>query len=138
MDTKLILTKLNQMLKMEHGCIIRYKTYGVTTKGLYAEVIEKLFDHIAEEEEEHAGMLRQRIDALGGNPTTEVVSAEVKYGAPLQDVLDQNIQWEKEAISGYKDLFSSITKENIILYEAIEHILEDEEEHLEELQRLKG
>ena len=49
-----------------------------------------------------------------------------------------NLKYEKETVTFYQKLLNLISPDEPILYEAIEHILEDSQEHVEELERLVG
>ena len=52
-------------------------------------------------------------------------------------VLSINIDEERHAIKAYTDILRGISPENAILYNVIQDILRDEQQHLEELQNLQ-
>jgi bacterioferritin len=105
--------------------------------GPYAEAVETRLKEIAGDERAHADTLRDRITALGGTPTMEVSKDDLIPAKTLKEILDVNINEEKKAIALYRSLLKMVEHDEVILYEAIEHIIEDEQEHLEELERLK-
>jgi bacterioferritin len=100
-------------------------------------VVETRLKEIAGDERAHADTLRDRITALGGTPTMEVSKDDLIPAKTLKEILDVNINEEKKAIAFYRSILKMVEHEEVILYEAIEHIIEDEQEHLEELERLK-
>ncbi len=138
MDREKILTALNKALAQEQACFIRYKTHAAVITGPYAKPVSEQLDEIAEDEESHARDLRDRITGLGGTPTMEVATADLIPATTLEEILRVNIEEEKKAIALYQEILDMIPREQRLLYETIEHILEDEQEHLEELQRLQS
>lgn len=138
MDKEKILLALNTALSQEYACYIRYKTHAAVITGPYALAISAQLDEIAEDEEEHASQLRDRITALGGTPTMTPEMADLIQATTLKDILRVNIEEEQKAIAAYQSLLDMVPRQQRLLYETIEHILEDEHEHLEELERLQG
>jgi len=137
MEKEKVLKILNEALAQEHACQIRYRTHAAVISGPYAEAVEARLKEIAEDEKEHADTLRDRITALGGMPTMEVAKEDLIPAKTLKEILDVNINEEKKAIALYRSLLKIVEHDEVILYEAIEHIIEDEQEHLEELDRLR-
>ena len=56
---------------------IQYLTQAAITRVSYAEGLMARFREITSDEMEHAAILRQRIAALGGTPTTKVGPIQV-------------------------------------------------------------
>ena len=137
MDKDRVIKILNDALAQEHACQIRYLTHAAMITGPYAEAVEARLKEIAGDEREHADTLRDRITALGGTPTMEVSKDDLIPAKTLKEILDVNINEEKKAVSFYRAILKMVEHEEVILYEAIEHVIEDEQEHLEELERLK-
>lgn len=137
MDAEKVVKVLNDALAQEHACQIRYRTHAAVVSGPYAEAVEARLKEIAEDEKEHADTLRDRITALGGTPTMEVAREDLVVATRLKEILDVNIAEEKKAIAMYRGILKLVEHDEVILYEAIEHIIEDEQEHLEELERLR-
>jgi bacterioferritin len=137
MDREKILEALNKALAQEHACFIRYKTHAAVITGPYAKPIREQLDEIAEDEETHARHLRDRITGLGGTPMMDIAAEDLIPATTLDEILRVNIEEEKKAIALYQELLNQIPREQRLLYETIEHILQDEQEHLEELERLR-
>lgn len=137
MDVDQILKLLNDALAQEHACQIRYQTHGAVVTGPYAEAVEGRLKEIADDEKLHAEWLRHRITALGGTPTMEVASSDLLPAATLPQIIEINLAEEKKALAMYRSILKMIPHQEVILFEAIEHIIEDEQEHIEELERLK-
>ena len=135
-DTKQILDLLNEGLEMEYASHIQYVTQAAITRGPYAEGLIARFEEIAADEAQHAKIIRQRIAALGGMPTTKV--GEIQIHKDSLKAVEINLKYEKDTVEFYRKLLNLIPPDEPILYEAIEHILEDSQEHVEELERLVG
>ncbi len=138
MEKGKLIKMLNEALAQEHACQIRYLTHAAVITGPYAEVVANRLKEIAEDEKEHAMKLRDRITALGGTPTMEVAREDLIPASRLKDILRVNVKEEDKAIAAYRSLLHAVGQEGEILYETIEEILQDEQEHKEELERLRG
>jgi len=137
MDKTKIIKSLNNALVQEHACAIRYMTHAEMVTGLSAESVSARLKEIAGDEWMHAQKLRERITALGGAPAVEV--GEVQVAKDIDEILKVNIREEKDALVMYQEILKMIPKLELLrLYETIEDIIQDEEEHLEELSRLQG
>ncbi len=137
MEEKKLLKVLNEALAQEHACQIRYLTHAAVITGPYAEPISNRLKEIAEDEKEHAIKLRDRITALGGTPTMEVAREDLIPARTLKAILDVNLKEEDKAIALYRSILHAVGQEGESLYETIGDIIQDEQEHKEELERLK-
>lgn len=137
MSDKALIDALNRMLSQEHACAIRYATHAAVVTGPYAEAVAARLKEISGDEVLHAEKLRDRILALGGTPTMEVRAEDLKPASALEDILNINIEEEKDAIQGYTEILDQISPSNVILFQTIQEIIRDEQEHLEELEVLR-
>ncbi len=137
MDKEKLIKILNDALAQEHACQIRYLTHAAVITGPYAEGVASRLKEIAEDEKEHAVKLRDRITALGGAPTMETIKEDLIPATTLKKILEVNVKEEEKAIAFYRSILKAVREEGEILYETIEEILQDEQEHKEELERLK-
>ena len=101
MENHQLIDALNKMLAQEHACAIRYATHAAVVSGPYAESVAARLKEISTDEVGHAEMLRDRIVALGGTPTMEISSDDLKPAQDLAAILVVNIGEEKTAISHY-------------------------------------
>ena len=135
-DKMKILQLMNEGLEMEYASQIQYLTQSAITSGPYAEGLIARFEEIASDEGMHAKLLRQRIVALGGQPTTKV--GEIQVHKDSLQAVKINLKYERETVDFYRKILNLIPHDEVILYEAIEHVLQDSQEHVEELERLVG
>ena len=134
LDKEKIIGLMNEGLEMEYASHIQYVTQAAMTTGPYAEGLIARFEEIASDEAEHAKILRARIAALGGTPTTKV--GEIQIHQDSLKAVRINLKYERQTVDFYRKLLNLIPHDEVILYEAIEHVLQDSQEHVEELERL--
>ena len=128
-----LIEALNRMLAKEHACAIRYATHAALVSGPYVDPVSKRFQEISADEVDHARLLRKRICARGGTPTMEVDAGNLRTAATFEDMVEVNLLEESEAIAEYTHILKNIPRLNVLLFETVEDILKDEQEHLEEL-----
>ena len=136
LDKKKVLELMNEGLTMEYASQIQYLTQAAITTGPYAEGLMARFKEIASDEMEHSQILRDRIAALGGTPTTKI--GEIQIHKDSLQAVKINLKYERETVEFYRKLLNLIPHDEVILYEAIELVLQDSQEHVEERERLVG
>ena len=67
----------------------------------------------------------------------ETAKEELIPAKTLKEILAVNLKEEAKAINLYQSILKMVDREDVILYEVIEDIIEDEQEHREELSRLQ-
>jgi bacterioferritin len=120
-----IIKLLNDSLATELVCVMRYKRHHFTAVGLASPAIADEFLVHANEEMGHADKLAQRIVQLGGepdfNPQTLTQRSHADYIA------------ERVAIEAYSQMIDLIGDKDPTTRRLIESILEQEQEHADEL-----
>lgn len=127
---------LNKILEQEHACAIRYATHAAVITGPYAEAVAARLKEIAQDEIDHAEKLRARILSLGGVPSMAVCAADLKYADTLEEIIEINLAEERDAIIAYEAVFAMTPPENVLLYQTLQELIRDEQEHVEELENL--
>lgn len=133
---------LNEALATEIVCVLRYKYHAITAEGLNSESVKSEFAEHAREELEHADMLAERINQLGGKPNlnpeglaTRATSQYVE-GKDLVDMIQENLIAERIAIESYRDMVRFFQNHDPTTRRMLETILEKEEEHANEMHDL--
>lgn len=137
MDKEKILKALNDALAQEYACYIRYVTHAAVVTGPYAKAVASQLKEIAEDEEVHAQKLRDRIVGWGGTPTMRVEEKDLITASSLKKILEVNLKEEDKAIAMYRSILKELKEEGGLVFETIEDLLQDEQEHKEELERLQ-
>src|SRR6185312_8157687 len=74
---------LNEALATELVCVARYRFHYFMATGIHSQAIKEEFKEHADEEQEHADWLAERIKQLGGkpemNPATVAAKAHSEY-----------------------------------------------------------
>src|SRR3990172_4544615 len=132
-----VINALNTALSEELAAIIQYMYHHVMATGRESPAIADMFRKFAMDEMKHAYWLAERVDFLGGVPTTKV--ADVKLSKDLTQMLQDNRQGELEAGVMYKG-YMKLAREaddHVTAHELLE-ILEDEEGHVRDLEAILG
>jgi len=140
-----IIEKLNKALADEWLAYYQYWVGAKVVKGPLREPISAELSEHAGEELAHADKLAERIIQLGGTPLIKpedwLKMANCGYAAPENPcgaaILEQNIKGEQCAIGVYDALLRELKGKDVVTYDLVLEILEDEIEHEEDLENLK-
>lgn len=140
-----VLTLLNKAFADEWLAYYQYWLGAKVVKGPMKDAaMAELIEH-ANDELRHADMVAERIIKLGGTPATAPDKwydlTNCKYNAPddpnVEVIVDQNIEGEQCAIDVYNEILKKTRDCDAITYDMVLTILQDEEEHEEDLEDLK-
>ncbi|WP_286875470.1 ferritin-like domain-containing protein, partial [Marinimicrobium sp. UBA4509] len=99
---------LNEALATEIVCTLRYKSHYYRAEGISAEVAAQEFLEHAQQEEQHADWLAERIVQLGGKPNFSPEGlqtrshAEFVEGDTLREMVVEDLVAERIAIDSYR------------------------------------
>lgn len=133
---------LNEALATEIVCTLRYQFHYFMATGIHSQAIKEEFKQHAEEEQEHAERIAERIKQLGGKPemNPEVISrtshSEYREGASLADMIREDLIAERIAITTYREIIHYFGEKDSTSRIMMEGILAKEEEHADELVNL--
>ena len=141
-DRAVVLKLLNEALATEIICTLRYKRHYYMAKGIHAESVASEFLEHAQEEQQHADQIAERITQLGGAPDfspdglTSRSHAEYVEGDSLEDMIKEDLVAERIAIDSYREMISYLAEEDPTSRRMLEEILAKEEEHADDLASL--
>jgi len=119
---------LNEAIAREIAVSIQYMWQHVMVKGINSETVGDVFRRIALVEMKHAELIAERLDYLGGVPTTKPTKIEVDGSA--ENMLKKDVKAEEEAIALYRSIIKLADKEgDTTTRKLFEEILAQEEEH---------
>lgn len=125
---KKLLAELNKDLEWEYSAAIQYVQHASTINGAQFDSIQKELLVHATEEMQHAVMLSEQIDFLGGVPTINVEKRAVSKDSV--EMLKQDLWGEELAIKRYKERIGQAEAlKEYGLRRVLEDILIQEEEH---------
>lgn len=132
-NTELI-ENLNHALSMELAGVIQYSQHSYLVTGIEREIYRGFFRDQAEEAQEHAETLGDKIVALGGLPTVE--PAMIRQSTDLKEMLRQDLELEREAMAAYMSAWNSCDEANLPTKFWLEERIAEEQLHVEELEKL--
>ena len=128
-------TKLNDAIARELAVSIQYMWQHVMGDGMESPAVTEIVKKIAVVEMKHAEAIAERLDFLGGVPTTQ--PTPIKIGKTLTSMIELDIEAEKDAIKLYKEIIGLADEEkDVVTRKLFVDILTDEEGHLNEFQTL--
>jgi bacterioferritin len=127
-----LIAELNKDLEWEYAAAIQYVQHASVITGPQFDSIQKELLVHSTEEMQHAVMVSEQIDFLGGVPVIQVEKREVSSNA--LDMLKQDLRGEDNAIIRYKARIAQAEQlQEYGLRRVIEDILIQEEEHKRDL-----
>lgn len=133
MDTSALIEKRNEDLSSEYQSIVQYIQHIATVKGPeFHFITEELANHVGHELQ-HAKILAQQIDFLGGTPTVKAPDVpDVTDGA---SALRADVELEQRQLDRYRQ---RVTEANDLglpdVAEALRPLLQQTQDHVRELQ----
>jgi bacterioferritin len=125
---------LNKALSLEWSGVIQYTQHSFLVSGIEREVYAKFFRDQADEAQDHANSLGDKIVALGGIPTVE--PALIRQSVELKEMLAQDLELEREALKAYMKAWASCDDEDLPTKFELEGRIAEEQRHIEELEKL--
>ena len=141
-DREVVLKLLNEALATEIICTLRYKRHYYMAKGIHAESVASEFLQHAQEEQQHADQLAERITQLGGAPDFSPDGlatrshAEYVEGDSLEEMIKEDLVAERIAIDSYREMVNYLGQDDPTTRRLLEEILAKEEEHADDLASL--
>lgn len=128
---------LNKDLMLEYAAAVQYIQHAaVMTGARFGDIIKELRIH-ANEEIQHAIILADQIDFLGGTPTIKV--GKIYTAKANVEMLKQDLAGEEDAIARYKVRIEQAEQlKEFALAQQLRNILATEQEHAMDLKQALG
>jgi bacterioferritin len=139
LDRERAVAVLNEALATELVCVLRYKFHYFMATGIHSQAVKEEFLEHANEEQQHADQIAERIKQLGGKPEMNPAvfasnsHSEYKEGTTLIDMLKEDLIAERIAIESYRDMVRFFGEKDSTTRRMLEEILAKEEEHADDL-----
>ncbi len=128
---------LNEGIAREIQVSIQYMWQHVRATGIESLSAAGELKKIAITEMKHAEEIAERLDYLGGEPTTQ--PSPITVGKNLEEMIAVDVKAEEEAIALYKKIIQAARQEgDTTTARLFESILADEEEHHATFLQLQG
>jgi len=137
MASKKLIEQLNDAIARELQVSIQYMWQHVTVRGINSEEVGGILKEIAITEMKHAEAIAERLDYLGGKPTTK--PTPIFVGKTLKEILEIDKKAELDAIALYKAIIELAKKDgDSTTRRLFEEILAAEEDHHNTFSTLLG
>lgn len=129
-----LVENLNKALSFELAAVIQYSQHSYLVTGHEREVFKDWFRDQAEEAQDHAESLGDKIVALGGVPTVE--PGVIRQSVDVTEMLKQDLELEREALNTYMAAWASCDDNDLPQKFWLEERISEEQIHVEELEKL--
>lgn len=134
-DVERLIATLNKGLEHELATLVRYLHHSFLVFGPGREPIVNLLRTRATDSIAHAVQLGEKITYLGGHPSVKIQEVLDPSGHSIEDMLEDDLQAEREALQLYMDALKDV-EDDVIFRVMFEEIIKEEHSHLEELEKL--
>ncbi|RKN37167.1 ferritin-like domain-containing protein [Streptomyces hoynatensis] len=146
LDKERVIAVLNDVIATEVVCWLRYTRHAIAAIGIDRAQVSAEFTEHAKEEMDHALRAAERVSQLGGDPDFDPKTLEQRahtdYTTPsdgdLDRMLKDNLFAERIVISTYQEIIRWLGEHDPTTRRVMESILEEEEEHADDLVDLLG
>ena len=141
-DRATVLRLLNESLATELVCYLRYKRHYYMATGLKASIAASEFLEHAQQEQEHADRIAERIVQLNGspnfNPSTLAARSHAEYddADDPQAMVRADLIAERVAIESYRQMIAAIGDKDPTTVQMLTEIMAVEEEHADDMRDL--
>lgn len=138
-DRDKVVKILNEALATELVCVLRYKRHYYMSEGFNARGAQDEFLEHAQQEQDHADQIAERITQLGGEPDFDPDGlhtrshAEYVEGETVMDMIKEDLIAERIAIDSYREIIDYLGNDDPVTRRMLEDILATEEEHADDL-----
>ena len=136
MDKEKVLASLNKILELELAGVVKYTHYAFMVQGPYRLTVVEWLRSQAQESLTHAEAVGEHITSLGEHPTLKISDLLETHKHSTEDILNECLQHEKEAIKAYYVLMKNVGSESIMLEEFSRTQIALEEMHESELKKM--
>ncbi|WP_055489137.1 ferritin-like domain-containing protein [Streptomyces sp. TP-A0356] len=146
LDKDRVMAVLNDVIATEVVCWLRYTRHAISAIGIDRAQVSAEFTEHAAAEMRHAIRAAERVSQLGGDPdfdpATLTERAHTDYTTPsredLKAMLESNLLAERIVISTYQEIIRWLGDHDPTTRRLMESILEEEEEHADDIVDLLG
>lgn len=146
LDVDQVVSVLNDVVATELVCWARYQQHSIVAAGIDRAQVAAEFAEHAGEEMDHAMRAAERINQLGGTPDLDLGAAPARAhteykvfdDTDLRGMLEENLVAERIVIQSYQEIVRWLGEGDPTTRRMIEGILEEEEEHADDLLDLLG
>jgi bacterioferritin len=135
--SKQLLATMNEALSEELASVVQYLWHHIQARGINSAAIAGMFKQVSMVEMRHAEKIAERIDLLGGRPTTALDAISPGSHGDVARMLRDNLREEERAVAMYRHLVEMAEEaDDPVSRVLFEEILGETEGHAHELSKL--
>jgi len=131
-----VLISLNKILELELAGVVKYTHYAFMVQGPYRLSVVEWLRMQAQESLLHAEAVGEHITSLGEHPTLKIGDLLETHKHTTEDILEECLQHEQEAIKAYYELLKNVEGKSIMLEEFSRTQIAAEEMHEAEVKKM--
>jgi bacterioferritin len=141
-DREAVIAMLNDALATELLCVLRYKRHYYTVGGPNSAEMRAEFLEHAQQEQEHADRIAERIVQLNGSPNFNPATLSARSHAEYDDsdepqaMVRADLIAERVAIESYRQMIAAIGDKDPTTRQMLIEIMAVEEEHADDMRDL--
>ncbi len=132
MDRAHVIEALNRTIALEHTASLQYQQHALLVRGPWRKLFAAFFHAESHGALDHAHKFGQKVAAFGGVPTIEV-SAPVRQSLDLTEMLQQDLELERQAMQAYLEAHA-LAEGDVALRSMLESHIDEEQRDIEELE----
>ena len=136
MNKNEVLDSLNKILEHELAGVVKYTHYAFMVQGPYRLSVVQWLREQAQESLAHAEAVGEHVTSLGEHPTLKINDLLETHKHSTEDILNECLEHEKEAIKSYYELLNNVKDGSIMLEEFARTQIAAEEMHEAELRKM--
>jgi bacterioferritin len=127
---------LDTILENELAGVVRYMHYSFMIYGHNRIPIQKWFREQADESLKHAEVAGELITSLGSHPSLKIGKLIETHKHSIEAILNESLEHEAVSLQAYAKLLELSDKENVVLAEYARRMIEQEQLHVWEVQKM--
>ncbi len=127
---------LNDIIELEMAGVVRYAHSSLMVSGPYRLPIVAFLQEQANESLAHALQAGEYITGLDGHPSQVIAPIEENHDHSVQQILEESLEHETNAVIKYKELLEEVTDASIMLEEYARGQIGMEEQHALEIKKM--
>ena len=136
MNKEKVIKAMSQIFDHELKGVIRYTHYALMIFGPNRLPHIQFFREQAKESLTHADMIGEHITGLGGHPPLNTGNIEETHKHNIEDILNETLGHEREAIETYYKLLKLVQDKSVYLEEFARSMIGQEELHVLEVEKM--
>jgi bacterioferritin len=136
MNKREVLDSLNKILEHELAGVVKYTHYAFMVQGPYRLSVVQWLREQALESLAHAEAVGEHVTSLGEHPTLKISDLLETHKHSTEDILNECLEHEREAIKSYYELLNNVKDGSIMLEEFARTQIAAEEMHEAELKKM--